>query len=107
MNGKFAKNRQRLIAVALAAWTIGPRISPAADRYWDLNGTTAGTGSSFPGGTWNLTNTFWNTVANGTGSTIAWVNGNTAVFAAGSDATSFYTVTVAAAITAAGLSFEE
>ena len=36
-------------------------------------------------GTWDLTATNWNATADGTGTPIAWTEGNDAVFAAGTD----------------------
>jgi fibronectin-binding autotransporter adhesin len=76
-------------------------------KYWDLNGTTAGTGSATPTGTWDAINTYWNATADGTGSTVAWTSGATAAFAAGTDATGTYTVTVSGTPAIGGLTFEE
>ena len=45
--------------------------------YWDSNGSTAGLGGS---GTWDATSAYWNTRADGSGSTQAWVSGSDAVF---------------------------
>ena len=62
--------------------------------YWDLNGTTAGAGTT-PTGTWNTAGaTNWNSVAAGTGAVSNWVAGNNAVFSAGADATGVFAVTV-------------
>ena len=57
--------------------------------YWDLNGSVAGAGGATPSGTWNATNLYWNSAGDGTGSgsIAAWSSGQTAVFAAGTDAT--------------------
>jgi hypothetical protein len=62
--------------------------------YWDLNGSTAGAGST-PSGTWDMSSTNWNSNASGTGTPGLWST-QTAIFAAGSDATNAYTVTLAA-----------
>ena len=64
--------------------------------YWDLNGTDPDSGGSAPAGTWDASNTYWNTDATGgAGGTVgAWTPGQTAVFAAGTDASDAYTVTV-------------
>ena len=62
--------------------------------YWDLNGTTAGSGSATPTGTWDATAPNWNLASDGTGATAAWTPGQSAVFSAGADATGAYTVTV-------------
>jgi len=77
------------------------------NAYWDLNGATAGAGGAAPAGTWDATNAFWNAAADGTGATNAWTAGQTAVFAAGTDATGSYTVTVDGTPDIGGLGFEE
>ena len=75
--------------------------------YWDLNGTTAGAGGPTPTGTWDATSPVWNTDSTGgAGGAIApWTAGQTAVFAAGTDATGIYTVTVDGTKDIGGLSF--
>jgi hypothetical protein len=74
--------------------------------YWDKNGSTAGAGGSSPAGTWG-TDSFWNSIADGTGSTGAWVDRARAVFSAGSDATGSFTVSLDGSQTANGLAFQE
>jgi autotransporter-associated beta strand protein len=81
-------------------------VAPAF-AYWDLNGNGAGPGGATPAGTWNAANTNWNPAAEGTGSTVAWLPDFTAVFAAGTDATGTYTVTVDGMQDIGGLAFEE
>lgn len=76
-----------------------------ANWFWDSNGTTAGAGTT-PTGTWG-TSTFWSTNSGGTVATTAWTAGNTAVFAAGTDASGAYTVTVSGTQSTAGLTVEE
>ena len=73
--------------MAPAAWSQA--------NYWDVNGSTAGSGGPTPTGNWNTTVANWNT-ANGTGTAFVWGNTGleTAVFAAGTDATGSYTVTL-------------
>jgi fibronectin-binding autotransporter adhesin len=83
--------------------TATPDFRPS---YWDpSNGTSAGTGSSTPAGTWDASTANWNSIADGTGTPAAWGSGNGAVFAAGTDATGIYTVTVDGTQTIDGLSF--
>ena len=73
--------------------------------YWDINGTAAGAGGTAPAGIWDAANTYWNGASDGTGTTFAWVPGHTAVFAAGTDATGTYTVTVDGTQQIGGLEF--
>jgi autotransporter-associated beta strand protein len=73
--------------------------------YWDSNGPTAGAGAT-PAGAWG-TNNFWSTDPNGGAATAAWTVGDTAVFSAGTDATSAFTVNLSAPQTAAGVTVEE
>jgi len=75
--------------------------------YWDIDDTTAGSGpDDTPDGTWDGATARWNNSA-GDGSSAAWVPSNTAVFAAGSDATGSYTVTVSGTRDISGLVVEE
>lgn len=74
--------------------------------HWDLNGAAAGAGGPSPSGVWD-TGTTWNTAEDGTGAGTAWVGGRVARFAAGSDATDAYTVTVSGTRDVAGLEFQE
>jgi autotransporter-associated beta strand protein len=75
-------------------------INPAAEReprHWDINGTTAGAGSATPTGLWNGVALNFNTDATGGGAGILLADTSaldTVVFAAGSDATASYTVTL-------------
>lgn len=85
---------------------IGRRKSPK-DPWWDLNGSTAGSGGPSPNGIWSTSVANWNPLADGTGVVANWVNGNAAVFSAGSDATGSYTVTVSGSVTASTITFEE
>jgi fibronectin-binding autotransporter adhesin len=83
-----------------------PLAATAADVYWDSNSTTAGAGTA-PIGNWG-TSAFWSSDITGASATTAtWNSSDTAVFSAGSDATSPYTVTLNANTAAAGLKFEE
>ncbi len=87
----------------------------AVDYYWDINGTIGGasgdgvTPSTTASGTWNTTNTYWNTDSTGGagGAISAWQSGEVAVFSAGGNATGTYTVTVSGTHQIGGLRFEE
>jgi autotransporter-associated beta strand protein len=80
--------------------------SQAALVYWDTNGVTAGVGGSTPFGNWGAAYSTWGNSA-GTAATAPWVDGDTAVFAAGTDATGTYTVNLSNAVTVAALIREE
>jgi autotransporter-associated beta strand protein len=77
--------------------------------YWDLNGSTAGSGGPTPGGTWNAVDPNWNDSGNGAGTgTVAWAaGGQIAAFAAGTDATGPYAVTVEGTRDIGGLKFSK
>ena len=78
--------------------------------FWDLNGTDPNAcvgGGNTAAGTWNAANTYWNLLTDGTGATAAWTAGQTACFAAGTDATGTYTVTVDGTQDITGLTFDE
>lgn len=93
---------------ATLVWAIAAR---AGELYWDINGTTDGATNSPPNaaGTWNATNTYWNTdPTGGAGGTIsAWVPGEVPVFSAGGNATGTFTITVSGTHQISGLRFEE
>jgi len=68
----------------------------AALSYWDGNGTDPGAGSA-PSGLWGsdpFDDSFWSYDSAGTSQTNDWVNGDTAVFSAGTDATDAFDVFV-------------
>lgn len=73
---------------------------------WDLNGDTAGAGGATPSGTWN-SSAIWNLAPDGTLVPIPWQAGSVATFAAGSDATGSYSVTVDGTQDFSGLLFED
>jgi autotransporter-associated beta strand protein len=78
-----------------------------ARAFWDINGATAGAGGATPNGTWDAATANWSATNAGTVSTTAWTAGAPAVFAAGTDATGTYTVTVDGTQDIGGLIFEE
>jgi len=96
------------IAAAIAVMLVlPPSVARAATYYWDSNGATAGAGGATPIGTWGTDN-YWSTSSGGTVDTTAWTDGaNIAVFAAGTDATGTYTVTVNGTRDLSGLTFQE
>lgn len=81
---RLIQNAMSLLLVAGVAST-----ALSADVYWDLNGSAPGVGDiggGFNDGTWDAVNTYWNPLADGTGTTQAWVDGDVAHFSAGTDA---------------------
>lgn len=94
-----------MLALTLS-WQITTPLM-GATVYWDVDGSVAGAGGAAPTGTWDGTNAFWNTLADGTGASSVWAGGNTAVFAAGANATGSYTVTVDGTQSLGGLRFED
>ena len=79
------------------------------DLWWDTNGATVGalSGATAPGNWYNASN--WTTDPAGTSTTKQWDSGETAVFAAGANATGAYTVNVtpSASVKIEGLRVEE
>src|SRR5690242_3597123 len=99
-------------ASALPVLLSGSHSARAADLWWDVNGTTAGGQSgttTTAAGTWNAANTNWSTAAAGNVATSTWSgqSGTIAHFAAGTNVSGSYTVTVGDAETVNGLYFEE
>ncbi len=98
--------RANTLATAVVISLAALNSAHAANAHWDSNGTTAGAGAT-PTGTWG-TSTFWNATADGTTTTpAAWATGNVAIFSAGTDATTAYTVTLSGTQTIGGLTVEE
>ena len=122
-NRPFARRSRVLMAAAVFGAVGGAGHAMAGNLYWDVNGTTPGSGvtaasadwvngnvSAF--GTWDGTTSNWNSDATGGagGSFTANVGAsNTAVFSAGTDATSNYFVVVpdGGSVTAGGLSISQ
>lgn len=105
MTSWFRQNHSAIkLQMALAACLASH--ASAADLYWDANGDTAGAGTT-PTGTWGV-DTFWNsTEAGDTTAPGAWVNGDTAIFSAGTDAVDPFTISTSGVISVAGLVFQE
>jgi len=86
--GRHNPSKRLIFAVALGLLLAQLPVT-AQTLYWDLNGSSAGSGSN-PDGWWiNSGWSFfqtWNTNASGTGGTTRWTNTRDAVFSAGSDA---------------------
>ncbi len=87
--------------------TLGGPPAPGPRFYFDVNDTTAGSGA--PSGSYNWSDNNWSDSSAGSSANPAgtFENGNTPTFAAGTDGTGTYSVTVDSSVTANGLSFEE
>ena len=92
-------------AVSNIAASFGVAVPTLA---WDLDGAIPGAGGAgAPSGNWDALSPNWNPSFEGTGSGFPWINGRMATFAAGSDATGSYTVTLDSTRDITGLNFEE
>jgi autotransporter-associated beta strand protein len=98
--------KRNTLSTLLLSLAFGVLTSHAATVYWDINGVTAGAGGATPSGNWGAAYSTWGN-SSGTIATAPWVDGDTAVFAAGTDATGTYTVNISNAVTAAGFIREE
>jgi autotransporter-associated beta strand protein len=92
--GKTGSGAQYEVSWINSTSTALLTVTGAPAQYWDLDDSTPGAGSTAgdASGTWNGANTFWNQAA---------------TFAAGTDATAAYTVTVSGTQDIGGLGFEE
>src|SRR5690349_14654822 len=104
--------RARRILAGAAAATISASIASAAPSYWDINANSAGaSGGTTAAGTWDTSTANWSADPSGASATTPWLNDGsaTAVFAAGSNATGAYAVTLADgfSLQVNGLRFEE
>jgi autotransporter-associated beta strand protein len=73
--------------------------------FWDLDGATAGAGGAAPSGNWADPN--WSSHIRGEAATAAWTPDGIAVFAAGTDATGNYAVTLAGTQSATAVKVQE
>ncbi|MCP5533179.1 MAG: autotransporter-associated beta strand repeat-containing protein [Akkermansiaceae bacterium] len=98
--------RGNTITTAVVISLAGLASQPAARAgtlYWDTNGATAGSGSG--SADWD-TGFNWTTAAAGDIPQVAWTDGETAVFSAGTDGLSF-TATVTGTVTTPSIVIEE
>src|SRR4051812_7915926 len=107
-NGRFLQPfmKRNILSNWILCLAFTALSSPAATVYWDNNGNTAGAGGATPNGNWSSGVSTWGNSA-GTANAAPWVDGDTAVFSAGTDATGSYIVTVQNPVTVAGLIRED
>src|SRR4051812_40557323 len=98
--------KRNIVPKWILCLALGAVCSQAATVYWDNNGSAAGAGGATPNGNWNSGVSVWGNSA-GTANTAPWVDGDTAAFSAGTDATGSYTVTMGNPFTVAGLIRED
>jgi autotransporter-associated beta strand protein len=91
MNHSTSTLRHTLLRAALVT-AVSQIPANAADRYWDVNGSTTGSGNA--GGVWEVGVGNWNVAADGTGSSALFAAGDAAIFSAGIDGTGAFTVNV-------------
>ncbi len=105
-----SRRLKRAVAAAALAYAASAIPLRAADSFWDINGSGAGSsGGTTAAGNWDDAN--WSVYDTGSGmlSNSFWVDGNTPVFAAGTNATGAYSVQLTGGFTytVAGMRFEE
>lgn len=96
-------SRASLVRAALLTATSTLLSAHAGTLYWDTNGDTAGSGNA--GGAWD-SGTNWSANPAG-GSVVGWTNGESVVFAAGTDGTGARTVTIAGTVLTPSIVLEE
>jgi autotransporter-associated beta strand protein len=100
-SAKLMRKTKLPIALALAAGLFCGEVR-AANLFFDINGTTAGSGTA-NGGSYSWEGSFWATGSGGTLATSAWTEGNFPEFSAGTDnTTGSYTVTAGSPHTIVG-----
>lgn len=100
------KTTKQILAAILSVALSGAAVS-AAPSYWDIDDLNPGAGGATPAGTWDGSAANWTTDSTGASTAGLWVGGDTAFFAAGTDASGVYTVTLSGVQTAAGITVEE
>ncbi len=91
-SNRFLSVLRHFLSAQAIVITVLSSPAMAATVYWDTNAATAGSGNV--DGSWDATTANWSASSAGTSATAAWLPGDTAVFAAGTDFTGTRTVTV-------------
>src|SRR5262245_25906114 len=86
------RNLQLTVSVCLLAFVSS---ASAANKWWDINGATAGAGGATPAGTWDTGATGnWTTDSTGSSAATTWSASDSAFFSAGTDASGSFTITI-------------
>lgn len=103
------KRLSSTLLAAVVALVMSTSFAHAADRYFDVNDTGDGSGVADDAiYNWDLASLNWNPNSAGTDSAVAWANGDTAHFSAGTDAAGkFFGLGIAAGVTASNAIIEE
>ncbi|MGN6370038.1 MAG: PEP-CTERM sorting domain-containing protein [Phycisphaerae bacterium] len=104
---KLTQKSALALATTLASLFALPSPSHAATLYFDTNGTTDGSTNSTSQQTWNSSATDWSTDSTGNSPTSTYIDGSDAVFSAGSNAVSAFTVSTAGSKIANSITIEE
>lgn len=102
-NPFLARFQQGRTLAGLGSLLLTGGVATAATVYWDTNGATAGSGNT--GNSWGGAN--WTSDAAGTSATAAWVDGDSAVFSAGTDGNGTWTVTLATTVSTPSITFAQ
>lgn len=95
------------LAMVLLAMSASPAGAQSA-LYWDIDGAASeGAGGSAPAGSWSVGGGGWSTSVEGKNTGTTWVQGSNAIFAAGSDATTSYSVDLSGSVATAGIRYED
>jgi fibronectin-binding autotransporter adhesin len=97
-------NPRRVHLLRAAFFTATVLSAPAGTLYWDTNGTTTGSGNA--GGAWD-SGTNWTTDPTGALAGVAWTNGESVVFSAGTDGLATRTITLGGTVATPSILLEE
>lgn len=102
---RFFRGNTLVAAVVLSLGASSVPSARAGDLYWDANGATAGSGNV--GGNWDTVTANWTTDSTGAIATTNWIDGENAIFSAGTDGTGAWTATVVGTIATPLVKVEE
>ena len=100
---RFFRHLFSTSSIVVSMFTAG--VAGAGTLYWDVNGETPGSGNA--GGEWSDGASNWSTDASGSSLPTPWINGESAVFSAGTDGIGAWTVTLPGTIAAPSITFAQ